>query len=68
MQNMMIKAEQEFAKLPKEIREKFDNNAEQYIAEYGGDSWGEKLGFKTVATEVANEAATKVGEEVKNNE
>lgn len=46
MQNLIIKAETEFAKLPAEIRKKFDNSAEKYISSYGSEEWAGAVGYK----------------------
>ena len=43
MQNMIIKATQEFEKLPIEIKNKFGNSAEEYISKYGGEEWAKAL-------------------------
>lgn len=45
-QNMVIKAEQEFKKLPLNIREKFNHSPEQFIAEMGTAAWAEKCGIE----------------------
>ena len=46
-QQYIIDAKAEFEKLPKDIKAKFEFNAEMYIAELGNDpkSWLEKTGF-----------------------
>lgn len=44
-QNMVIQAEQEFKKLPMNIREKFNHSPEQFIAEMGTAAWAEKCGI-----------------------
>ena len=46
-QQYIIDAKAEFEKLPKDIKAKFEYNAEMYIAELGNDpkSWLEKTGF-----------------------
>lgn len=46
-QQYIIDAKAEFEKLPKEIKAKFEYNAEMYIAELGNNpkSWLEKTGF-----------------------
>lgn len=51
---MLVKTEQEFQKLPAEIKEKFENDTGTYIAEYGTESWAEKVGL-TKKTEVKEE-------------
>lgn len=45
MQNMIIKARQEFDKLPLEIKKNFDFSAEQYINELGTEKFMKKLGY-----------------------
>lgn len=47
-QQMIIDLKQKFEELPKEIRQKFDYNVEQYIAEFGTDTWAEKTGVSEV--------------------
>lgn len=43
MQQAIINATNDFNKLPLEIRQKFDQSVEQYIAEYGTEIWAEKM-------------------------
>lgn len=43
-QQMIIDLKQRFEELPKDIRQKFDYNEEQYIAEFGTETWAEKTG------------------------
>lgn len=65
-QQFIIDAKEEFEKLPKEVKAKFEYNAEIYIAELGNDpkSWLEKTGF---ASEIeANRA--EAAERAKNDE
>lgn len=47
-QQYIIDAKNRFNKLPKEIKAKFEYNAEMYIAELGNnpESWLEKMGYK----------------------
>lgn len=45
-QQIMLNAQKEFAKLPKDIREKFENNYEIFIATAGSDEWCDKMGIK----------------------
>ena len=42
-QNIVIKAKQEFAKMPVEVRKLFNNSAEQYVSEIGTDDFIKKL-------------------------
>lgn len=43
MQQQIIKATQEFEKLPLELRRQFNHSVEEYIAEYGSKEWGDKI-------------------------
>lgn len=45
-QQFVIHAKNQFDELPKEIRAKFENNAEMYVASYGSEEWQEKTGLK----------------------
>lgn len=77
-QAMIINAKNEFYDLPIEIREKFNQNAEEYVAEMGSQAWMDKLGIteqlkteKTPTTEPVNMAevtqvAQTAGEVVQN--
>lgn len=42
-QNIVIKAKQEFEKMPLEVRKEFDNSAEKYISEMGTKEFNEKM-------------------------
>lgn len=44
-QNMIVGIKQEFYKLPIEVREKFNNSPEQYVAQYGTKTWMEATGY-----------------------
>lgn len=41
--NIVLKAKQEFEKLPKEVREKFDFSADLYVSEMGTEKFFEKM-------------------------
>ena len=41
--NIVIKAKGEFEKFPKEVKEKFDNDAELYVNTMGTNEWLEKM-------------------------
>lgn len=41
--NIVIKAKQEFEKMPKEVKEKFDNDCELYVNTMGSKEWLEKM-------------------------
>lgn len=45
MVNKINDSKYEFDRLPIEIKEKFDNNVNKFIASIGQDDWFEKLGF-----------------------
>lgn len=47
-QQYIINAKNEFEKLPKDIKSKFEYNAELYVAEMSGNTegWLDKMGFK----------------------
>lgn len=64
-QNAILAIKQEFEKLPAEIKQKFDNSAEQYVAAYGSKEWGDKMG---ILTSEVKETETKEKEEVKDAE
>lgn len=42
---MVNDAENQFAALPAELKERFGNSVEQYISELGSESWATKLGW-----------------------
>lgn len=44
-QNLMIQAEQTWDKLPREIKQKFDNDVDKFIARFGTAGWMEALGL-----------------------
>lgn len=44
-QNLMIQAEQTWDKLPREIKQKFDNDVDKFIANYGTVEWASALGL-----------------------
>lgn len=45
VQNIMIRAEQIWDEIPKEIKLKFDNNVDKFIASFGTTEWAENLGI-----------------------
>lgn len=65
-QNAILALNQEFEKLPAEIKQKFDNSSEKYIAQYGSKEWGDKLGILTKEVKETESKETK--EEVKDAE
>lgn len=44
-QNLMIQAESTWNKLPSEIKQKFDNDVDKFIARFGTADWMEALGL-----------------------
>lgn len=48
-QNLMIQAEQTWDKLPKEIKQKFDNDVDKFIARFGTENWMKALGLEQKA-------------------
>lgn len=57
LQNIMIRANQIWGEVPKEIKLKFDNDVDKFIASFGTIEWAKNLGIyqekKTEATETA---------------
>lgn len=45
IQNIMIRAEQIWDEVPKEIKLKFDNDVDKFIATFGSVEWAENLGI-----------------------
>lgn len=64
-QNAILALNQEFEKLPAEMKQKFNNSPEQYVAEYGSKVWGDKLGL---IKEEVKETKEEKKEEVKDAE
>lgn len=44
-QNLMIQAERTWDKLPREIKQKFDNDVDKFIARFGTEEWANALGI-----------------------
>lgn len=44
-QNLMIEAEQTWKKMPREIKQKFDNDVDKFIANFGTAEWMKALGI-----------------------
>lgn len=71
-QQIVINLKTDFEKLPLEIRNKFENNPEIYVASYGSDEWLEKTGKKAAmeaeaARRIAAEQFQKTFEQAINN-
>lgn len=45
MQNMILRANGEFEKLPAETRKQFENSTEKYISMYGSEEWAKIMGL-----------------------
>lgn len=45
LQNIMIRAEQIWDEVPKEIKFKFDNDVDKFVASFGTVEWAKKLGI-----------------------
>lgn len=45
LQNIMIRAEQIWDEVPKEIKLKFDNDVDKFIASFGTEEWAKNLGI-----------------------
>lgn len=43
-QQLVINLKEQFEKLPADIKQKFDNNAEIFVASYGSEDWADKTG------------------------
>lgn len=65
MQNIMLRAEQIWEEVPKDIKLKFDNDVDKFIASYGTVEWAKNLGIyqekqtETKATEAAETTEAK---------
>lgn len=44
-QNLVLQAKEDFNNLPLELRKRFDNDVNIYIAEFGTNEWNEKMGL-----------------------
>lgn len=45
LQNIMLRAEQIWDEIPKEIKLKFDNDVDKFVASYGTIDWAKNLGI-----------------------
>ena len=57
--NIVLKAKQEFEKMPKEVREKFDYDAEIYVNTMGTNEWLEKMSPYNDQIKAIKEAGSK---------
>ena len=58
LQNIMIRAEQIWAEVPKDIKLKFDNDVDKFIASFGSVEWAKNLGIYQEKQEKQVEAKT----------
>lgn len=65
LQNIMLRAEQIWSEVPKEIKLNFDNDVDKFISSFGTIEWAKNLGIykekqtKAKAAEVVEETETK---------
>ena len=45
LQNIMLRAEQIWDEIPKEIKLKFDNDVDKFVASFGTVDWAKNLGI-----------------------
>ena len=45
LQNIMLRAEQIWDEIPKEIKFKFDNDVDKFVASFGTVDWAKNLGI-----------------------
>lgn len=65
MQQLVIRATNQFNELPLEIREKFNFDPGQFVAEYGTHEWEKKMERPKTIGDLQKEAQTKAKEETK---
>ena len=53
-QNLMIQAEQTWNELPTETKQRFDNDVDKFIHDYGTMEWAKKLGILTEKAPATN--------------
>ena len=56
MQNIMLRAEQIWEEVPKDIKLKFDNDVDKFIASFGTVEWAKNLGIYQEKQTETNEA------------
>ena len=65
IQNIMIRAEQIWDEVPKNIKLKFDNDVDKFIASFGTDEWAKNLGIYQEKKTEPEETKTTETEEAK---
>lgn len=63
LQNIMIRAEQIWDEVPKDIKIKFDNDVDKFIASFGSVEWAKNLGIMEEKPEVEPNAEKKEAKE-----
>lgn len=63
LQNIMIRAEQIWDEVPKEIKNKFDNDVDKFIGDFGSIEWAKNLGILKEKPEVEPNAEKKEAKE-----
>lgn len=63
LQNIMIRAEQIWDEVPKDIKLKFDNDVDKFIASFGSVEWAKNLGIMEEKPEVEPNAEKKEAKE-----
>lgn len=53
-QQLVINLKNQFEKLPADIKQKFDNNAEIFVSMYGSEEWADKTGVLQKIKEAEN--------------
>lgn len=63
LQNIMLRAEQIWDEVPKEIKIKFDNDVDKFVASFGTVEWAKNLGiYQEKQTEAKKNEATEATE------
>ena len=63
LQNIMLRAEQIWEEVPKEIKLKFDNDVDKFVASFGTVEWAKNLGiYQEEQTEAKTNEATEATE------
>lgn len=58
--NIVLKAKQEFERMPKDVREKFDYSADEYVNTMGTKEWLDKMApFNEKAAEIKKAGSLK---------
>lgn len=65
LQNIMLRAEQIWEEVPKEIKLKFDNDVDKFIASFGTVEWAKNLGIYQEKQTETKETETAEGTEAK---